>query len=199
MADEWADDVRAALPQAEVGESFGDLVANVPATSWATAVQTCRDELRCDYFDWLSAVDEGNDTFHLVAHLYDIERRHRLLVTCEVTATPDGEASVDSVTGVFPGAAWHERETHEMFGIEFRGHPNLSRLLLSEAFQGHPLRKDFVLAARAVKPWPGLKDPSDSRHASPSRRKTLPPGVPDPAEWGPDAGSGTAASAGDDE
>ncbi len=75
-----------------------------------------------------------------------------------------------------------------MFGITFDGHPHLVPLLLPDGFEGHPLRKDFVLAARVAKPWPGAKDPGESDSdvgAAPSRRKTRPPGVPDPAEWGP--------------
>jgi hypothetical protein len=61
-------------------------------------------------------------------------------------------------------------------------------LLLPDGFEGHPLRKDFVLAARAAKAWPGAKEPGESDAdvgASPGRRKTRPPGVPDPETWGP--------------
>jgi NADH-quinone oxidoreductase subunit C len=77
-----------------------------------------------------------------------------------------------------------------MFGLTFEGHPNLVPLLLPDGFEGHPLRKDFVLAARAAKAWPGAKEPGESdadlgRGSSPGRRKTRPPGVPDPAVWGP--------------
>ena len=89
---------------------------------------------------------------------------------------------VEERTGVFRGANWHERETHEMFGIAFAGHPNLIPLLLPDGFDGHPLRKDFVLAARVAKAWPGAKEPGEGREGAPSRRKTLPPGVPD--GWG---------------
>jgi hypothetical protein len=73
-----------------------------------------------------------------------------------------------------------------MFGIVFDGHPNLTKLLLPDEFEGHPLRKEFVLAARAAKPWPGAKEPGEggSGAASPSRRRMQPPGVPDPG-WGP--------------
>ena len=70
-----------------------------------------------------------------------------------------------------------------MFGIDFDGHPNLVPLLLPDGFEGHPLRKDFVLAARVAKAWPGAKEPGESDDdvgSSPSRRKTRPPGVPDP-------------------
>ena len=72
-----------------------------------------------------------------------------------------------------------------MFGIDFVGHPHLVPLLLPEGFEGHPLRKDFVLAARAAKAWPGAKEPGESGSGAPSRRKMLPPGVPDPQTWGP--------------
>ncbi|HWH34060.1 MAG TPA: NADH-quinone oxidoreductase subunit C [Acidimicrobiales bacterium] len=71
----------------------------------------------------------------------------------------DDEAPVaPSWVEVYPGADWHEREVWEMYGIDFRGHPNLVHLYLPGDFEGHPLRKDFPLLAREVKPWPGLVD-----------------------------------------
>ena len=66
---------------------------------------------------------------------------------------------------MYAGARWHERETHEMFGIDFTvdGTPlELDKLLLPEEFEGHPLRKEFVLASRVAKPWPGAKEPGES-------------------------------------
>jgi NADH:ubiquinone oxidoreductase subunit C len=75
-----------------------------------------------------------------------------------------------------------------MFGVEFTDHPYLEPLLLPDGFEGHPLRKDFVLASRAAKQWPGAVDPGQSAHDVAVRRKRkLPPGVPDPDVWGPDA------------
>jgi len=59
---------------------------------------------------------------------------------------------------VYAGANWHERETYEMFGINFAGHPDLRNIYLPTGFEGHPLRKDFPLLARMVKPWPGIVD-----------------------------------------
>lgn len=94
-------------------------------------------------------------------------------------------AELPTATGVYAGAAWHERETHEMFGVTFTDHPGLTPLLLPDRFEGHPLRKDFVLAARVAKAWPGAKEPGESSHGGPRRRQMLPPGVPDPNEWGP--------------
>ena len=71
-----------------------------------------------------------------------------------------------------------------MFGIDFAGHEPFEPLLLPDGFEGHPLRKDFVLASRVAKPWPGAKEPGESDgEASPSRRRTRPPGVPE--DWTP--------------
>ncbi len=71
-----------------------------------------------------------------------------------------------------------------MFGLLFDGHPNLVPLLLPDGFTGHPLRKDFVLASRVAKEWPGAKEPGES-HTGATRRRMRPPGVPD--DWGPEA------------
>jgi NADH-quinone oxidoreductase subunit D len=71
---------------------------------------------------------------------------------------PDDDLVVDSWVTVFAGANWHERETHEMFGIGFAGHPDLRNMYLPGDFEGYPLRKDFPLLARMVKPWPGIVD-----------------------------------------
>jgi len=170
--------------EAVVETSYGLLTVDVPARHWTAALAFARDELDCRFFDWLSAVDELDEGFSVVAHLWSVLDRHRLLVR---TRVPRDDPRLSTATGVFAGASWHERETHEMFGIVFDGHPGLVPLLLPDGFEGHPLRKEFVLAARAAKPWPGAKEPgeSDADTRAPARRKTLPPGVPDPTTWGP--------------
>ena len=159
---------------------------------WVDTLRALRDE-GFDYFDWLTAVDETDRDeapgFDLVIHLYDMTPG-AVRSTLVRTRVADG-AAVPSVTPLWRGAAWHERETHEMFGIEFAGFDDgsglgMRPLLLPDGFDGTPLRKSFVLAARASKPWPGAKDPGESGDAprKPGRRKNLPPGVPDPS-WGP--------------
>jgi NADH-quinone oxidoreductase subunit C len=70
----------------------------------------------------------------------------------------DADLTIQSWTSVFAGANWHERETWEMFGIVFAGHPDLRKMYLPMDFEGYPLRKDFPLLARIVKPWPGIVD-----------------------------------------
>jgi NADH-quinone oxidoreductase subunit C len=181
-----AADVAAALAprmDGSTSESFGQWTVDVPAPRWTDTLQTARDELGLTFFDWLSAVDELAEGFSVVCHLADPGTHAHLLLRTQVPAL---EPSVATATGVFRGASWHERETHEMFGIDFAGHPDLRPLLLPDGFEGQPLRKDFVLAARVAKPFPGAKEPGESdREAAPGRRKTLPPGVPDPQTWGP--------------
>ncbi|MFF2010138.1 NADH-quinone oxidoreductase subunit C [Streptomyces sp. NPDC058195] len=160
------------------------LTVDVPAAAWITALETARDRLGCTYFDWLSAVDEPETGFRVCAHVVALGggRVRRLMIR---TTVPHATPVLPTAVGVYAGAAWHERETHEMFGIGFDGHPHLVPLLLPEGFEGHPLRKDFVLAARVAKAWPGAKEPGESEHGGPKRRTMLPPGVPDPNEWGP--------------
>jgi NADH-quinone oxidoreductase subunit C len=166
------------------GGAFTRATVDVPASRWAEAVLAAREELGCDFFDWLSAVDELTEGFTIVAHLWSTTARHGVLLRTRLV--PEAPA-VASIVDIYPGAAWHERETHEMFGIDFPGHGALKPLLLPPEFEGHPLRKEFVLAARVAKVWPGAKEPGESEHA-PSRRQPMrPPGVPDPAQWGPRA------------
>ncbi|WP_327289273.1 NADH-quinone oxidoreductase subunit C [Streptomyces sp. NBC_01198] len=166
-------------------EAYDLLTVDVPAESWVPALTTARDELGCTFFDWLSAVDEPGTGFRVCAHVVALGGAggvRRLLLR---TTVGHDEPALASATGVHPGAAWHERETYEMFGVAFTGHPGLSPLLLPEEFEGHPLRKDFVLAARVAKAWPGAKEPGESHDGGPKRRQMQPPGVPDPNEWGP--------------
>ncbi|MFJ4758317.1 NADH-quinone oxidoreductase subunit C [Streptomyces sp. NPDC088763] len=169
-------------PEATAEESYDVLTVDVPPAAWITALETARDSLGCTYFDWLSAVDEPGTGFRVAAHVAALAPVRRLLVR---TTVPHESPALPSAVGVYAGAAWHERETHEMFGVDFTDHPGLDHLLLPENFEGHPLRKDFVLAARVAKAWPGAKEPGESEHGGPKRRQMLPPGVPDPNEWGP--------------
>ncbi|MFD0414264.1 NADH-quinone oxidoreductase subunit C [Streptomyces sp. NPDC127108] len=178
--------------EASAEESYEVLTVDVPVASWLDALRTARDELGCTYFDWLSAVDEPGTGFRVSAHVVALAPVRRLLVR---TTVPHEAPVLPTAVDVYAGAAWHERETHEMFGVGFDGHPHLVPLLLPEGFEGHPLRKDFVLAARVAKAWPGAKEPGESEHGGPKRRQMLPPGVPDPNEWGPLKGQLPAAPA----
>ena len=161
---------------------------------WLATLEQHRDE-GFTFFDFLTAVDETDAEeqpgFDVVTHLYDITSGalREVLVRTRIA---DG-ASLPSCTGLWAGAAWHERETFEMFGVAFDGFADtaggkLRKLLLPDAFDGNPLRKSFVLTARASKPWPGAKEPggggTDGKPARAPRRRLQPPGVPDES-WGP--------------
>jgi NADH-quinone oxidoreductase subunit C len=154
----------------------GGVAVDVAPVDWLAAVRFARDMTGCDFFDWLTAADEQERGFTVVMHLYSVEGRHHLLVR---TLVPRDAPVLASATGIFRGAGWAERETHEMFGIVFEGHPGPAPLLLPEGFEGHPLRKEFALAARAAQVWPGLKEPGEREPSARSRRRLQPPGVPE--------------------
>jgi NADH-quinone oxidoreductase subunit C len=178
---------------AQVQENYDHPIAVVPPEQWIAALTAARDELGATFFDWLTGVDELEDGYTVAAFVCapadadapgtGLKRGQGLLLK---TRVPRDKAELPSATAVYRGANWHERETFEMFGVEFTGHPDLKPLLLPDGFEGHPLRKEFILASRVVKAWPGAKEPGESDHdrgrAAPGRRRMLPPGVPGD-EW----------------
>lgn len=149
---------------------FGSAKLSVDPERWVEAVTAVRDA-GLDFFSFLSAIDWSNTT--AVGEDLDepVEERYEVLVRLSSvrsneavtlsTDIPKDDARLPSLVGTFGGAAWHEREAAEMFGIQFDGHPNLSKLYLPDAFEGYPLRKSFPLLSREVKPWPGMVDVED--------------------------------------
>jgi NADH-quinone oxidoreductase subunit C len=136
---------------------------HVAPSAWVETFLRCREEplLAYDLFDSLHGVDAREDGFDVVAILYSTSTGNRL---CLRTHCEGGRErpTCPSLTGVYRGADWMERETWDMFGIEFDGHPGLEpRILTVENFEGWPLRKDFHLASRVAKPWPGVKEPAE--------------------------------------
>jgi NADH-quinone oxidoreductase subunit C len=87
----------------------------------------------------------GQFRFTVVYLFYSMSHKHRLRL---VVPVEEAAAEVDSLTSVWPGANWLEREVWDMFGIRFRGHPDLKRILMYEGFEGHPLRKDYPVKRR---------------------------------------------------
>jgi NADH-quinone oxidoreductase subunit C len=178
--EELAGVIPGATSESSGGGAFARVTVDVPPEQWVAAATAARDQLGCDFFDWLSAVDlsAGDPAYEVVAHVWSTSAKHGVLLRTRVSE------SLDSIVEVYPGAAWHERETYEMFGIGFPG--ELESLLLPPEFEGHPLRKSFILASRVAKPWPGAKEPGESHDAAaPKRQAIRPPGVPAPGEWGP--------------
>ena len=164
-----------------------DVWARVDRGAWVDAARTLRDRCAMSYFNFLSAIDwqpspygrdmdaqvdqepgdaeadaemgwglaGGGTRFQLLARVHDPVGHLGITVKADLV---DDYPEADSWVPVYPGANWHEREAWEMFGISFRGHPNQVHLYLPSHFEGNPLRKDYPLLARRVKPWPGIVD-----------------------------------------
>jgi NADH-quinone oxidoreductase subunit C len=169
----------------EHADALGNLVVRVRIRVWGEVAAIARAELECDYLSFVSGIDwapvprtEGEEAsgdtsspvqptemtfgaagsegrFQVFAHVQSTSRHWGLTFKADVD---DDDPVVPSWVSVYPGADWHERETWEMYGFRFEGHPSLRHLYLPAEFEGHPLRKDFPLLARVVKPWPGLVD-----------------------------------------
>jgi NADH-quinone oxidoreductase subunit C len=136
-------------------EQHGHAVATVTAERYRDVCRFLRDEpaIACEYCDFTAGVDFGPEGgFEVVTHLYSIRHQHNVRIKVKL---PHDEPVCPTVSDLFPTSDWHERETREMFGIRFEGHPKPVKLLLSEPFEGQPLRKDFPLMTREAKPWPG--------------------------------------------
>ncbi len=86
--------------------------------------------------------------FEMVYHLFSLAKNHRLRIKCGV---PEENPETDSVSGLWKNANWLEREVYDMFGIQFKGHPDLRRLFMYDGFEGYPLRKDYPLRKRQPK------------------------------------------------
>ena len=187
MREQLLSDVSACLGSALVQSHINignDLCVRVATDAWATSAAALKTSLGFDYFCFLSAIDwlpspfgkgEEDPTAEPVERDTEIKQglaggetrlqvfarlvNHRTHVGITMKAdVPDATPVVPSWVSVFTGANWHEREAHEMFGISFAGHPDLRNMYLPTDFEGHPLRKDFPLLARMVKPWPGIVD-----------------------------------------
>jgi NADH-quinone oxidoreductase subunit C len=138
----------------EASDALGQAWVRVVPERYRDLIAALRDDedFACDFLDFVAGVDRGDDGFDVVVQLYSTTRRHQVRVK---VAAGKEEPSAPTISDLYPGANWHERETWELFGIRFEGHPQLVKLLLPEQFEGHPLRKDFPLTSRLAKPWPG--------------------------------------------
>jgi len=164
------------------------LWVRVATDAWAEAASVASEQAGLRFFDFLSAIDwlpspygryedaavdvpfpppmpdrseavpgyaGGDARLQVLASVAQPGTDLRVLLKADV---PDDDPVVGTWIRTYRGAAWHERETHEMFGIRFEGNADLRHIYLPTEFEGHPLRKEFPLLARVVKPWPGLVD-----------------------------------------
>lgn len=168
----------------EAADNHGDYVVRVRNEAWRRAAEVARADLDCQFLSFVSGVDwaptprEGGDApsapvqpqetapgvaggtgrFQAFAHVQSTARHWGVTFKTDLD---ENDPRVASWVDVYPGADWHERECREMYGFTFDGHPALKALYLPAEFEGHPLRKDFPLLARTIKPWPGLVDVED--------------------------------------
>jgi NADH-quinone oxidoreductase subunit C len=135
-------------------DQHGHAVVTVSPSRYREMAMFLRDEpeFSCDFCDFTTGVDFGDVGFEVVTHLHSTTHDHNVRLKVRL---PRENPVCSTISDVFPGANWHERETAEMFGIAFEGHPLPVKLLLHEPFEGHPLRKDFPLMSREAKPGPG--------------------------------------------
>lgn len=126
---------------------FGDDTAIVDPKSWKAICAFLRDDpqMGFDMFVDLCGVDypTRNPRVEVVLHLYSIARRHRIRLKTAVGDEEMDGCEVDSITELWPGADWFEREAYDLVGIRFKGHPDLRRILMYPEFEGHPLLKDY--------------------------------------------------------
>ena len=124
---------------------LGELSITTTAADLIQVMRFLRDDERCQFVSFLdvTAVDwpSRERRFDVVYHLLSPRKNCRIRVKVEVA---EG-ASVPSIIDIFPGANWFERETYDLYGVPFTGHPDMRRLLTDYGFEGHPLRKDFPL------------------------------------------------------
>ncbi len=140
----------------EIPEPFREETTLViPRDHYLDLLKTLRDEYRFTMLVDLTAVDYLGKglphRFEVVVHLYSLENRERVRVKVPL---PEDDPKLPSITGLWTAANWLEREVYDMFGIVFDGHPNLTRILMWEGFEGHPLRKDYPLRAEPPLPEP---------------------------------------------
>jgi NADH-quinone oxidoreductase subunit C len=125
----------------------GDETVVLDPKRWVEIHRFLRDDPACQMsmlID-LCAVDypEREPRFEVVVHLYSLTRKHRLRTKARVGDSEGHDAELDTLTGLWSAADWFERETFDMMGVRFIGHPDLRRILLYPEFEGHPLRRDY--------------------------------------------------------
>jgi len=118
------------------------VTAVVPVERWPEVAEFAKHELRCRYFNWLSAVDWKADGLEVICRLENLDAG---LVLVMKTRLGSGQTRCPTLTGLYRGADWMERECYDMFGVVFENHPDLRRILLPQDWEGHPLRKDYAV------------------------------------------------------
>ena len=118
------------------------LVVTLPPDAWLPFARFAKETLGCWFFSFLSAVDWKEEGLEVVARVENLDAGFSLTMKSRLGP---GVTSIASLTSVWRGADWMEREVYDMYGVVFEGHPDLRRILLGEDWEGHPLRKDYAV------------------------------------------------------
>ncbi|TIT02916.1 NADH-quinone oxidoreductase subunit C [Mesorhizobium sp.] len=125
--------------------AYGELTISVEPHDLIEVVTFLRDDKNCQFISIIDVCGADYPSrakrFDVVYHLLSPKQNIRIRIKVQA----DEETVVPSITGVYPGADWFERETYDLYGVLFSGHPDLRRILTDYGFEGHPLRKDFPL------------------------------------------------------
>jgi NADH-quinone oxidoreductase subunit C len=169
--DDVVDALREAYPHADdairkVVVDRGELTLHIAREHLVGIAKTLRDDpnLRFELCSSVSGVDYlgAPDRLHSVANLTSMTYRRRIRLEVSVSVE---DPHVPSLTGLYPGADWQERETYDMFGIVYDGHPALTRILMPDDWDGHPQRKDYPLGGIPVQYKGATIPPPDERRA----------------------------------
>lgn len=139
--------VQSQFPNATVRATLDHPSINVPMDEAFAVIRYLRDEAAADFLVDVTAVDwgvEATPRFSVVWHLLSTTAHNYVRVVAACAS--DTEPSAPSITSLWAGANWHERETFDLMGVRFEGHPDLRRILMWDGYPHHPLRKDFPLA-----------------------------------------------------
>jgi NADH-quinone oxidoreductase subunit C len=139
------DEARSLISTSFSGAQVADgtpLVVTVPASQWAAFAELVKNGLSCRAFSFLTAVDWKEQGLEIVAKVDNLDSN--VSVTMKTRLEP-GVSTCQSLTPVFRGANWMERECYDMFGVHFDGHPDLRRILLADDWEGHPLLKSYAV------------------------------------------------------
>jgi len=123
-------------------EKFGELTIEVSPERVVEACRLLKDSLQFERLSTVTAVDRypSEPRFEVVYHLQSIARNEWLRLKCRLAGD---SPEIDTVTGVWRGANWYEREAFDLFGIRFRNHPDPRRIMMPDDWEGHPLRRDY--------------------------------------------------------
>ncbi|UAL30287.1 NADH-quinone oxidoreductase subunit C [Nocardioides rotundus] len=172
--DEVADALQARLSATDLDAAIervvihrGEITFHIRRQDLPFVAQMLRDDerLRFEFLSGVSGVnypDDAGRELHAVYHLLSMTHNRRIRVE---VACPDADPHIPSVVSIYPTADWHERETWDMFGIVFDGHPALTRILMPDDWPGHPQRKDYPLGGIPVEYKGGTIAPPDERRS----------------------------------